>query len=294
MKLLTFVTDSGLKLGVKMEKGVLNLEKAKEKFPNTSIPTTIEQVIEGEEAQLKELHRYIQTIDSKENELFLPEEELTFGPIVPNPGKIICIGLNYRKHAIESGMPIPENPIIFNKFSNAISGHGETVDIPSHAKQIDYEAELVIVIGKKTKEVSKEEALDYVLGYTNGNDLSIREHQFLTSQWVLGKTADGFCPIGPYLVTPDEVGNPDDLEIKGLVNGEVKQSSTTADMIFNCSEIISFASKYMTLEPGDIILTGTPEGVIMGNSPEEQIWLKNGDEVTIEIEKLGKLTTIFN
>ncbi len=295
MKLLTFFADNQLNLGIKMEKGILNLAKALEKYPNNSLPRTMEQVIAGGDSKLKELVRYVKKIhEASEDELYLNEEELIFGPAVPNPEKIICVGLNYRKHAIEANMlPFPEKPILFSKFNNSISAHEETVNIPRNVKEIDYEAELVIVIGKEAKYVKEEDALDYVFGYCNGNDLSVRDLQFVSSQWLLGKTADGFCPIGPYLVTSDEIENPDELGISLSVNGSVRQNSNTADMIFNCKEIISYASQSMTLKPGDIILTGTPEGVIMGYPEDERNWLKSGDKITVEIEKLGKLTTVM-
>ena len=154
-------------------------------------------------------------------------------------------------------------------------------------EKLDYEVELGIVIGKTAKNVSEESALDYVFGYCTANDLSARDLQMRTPQWMLGKTCDGFCPVGPYLVTKDEVGDPQNLQLKTVVNGEIRQNSNTSDMIFSCREIISYISKHMTLVPGDMILTGTPEGVIMGFPPEKQNYLKPGDTVTVEVEKLG-------
>jgi 2-keto-4-pentenoate hydratase/2-oxohepta-3-ene-1,7-dioic acid hydratase in catechol pathway len=294
MKLFTFIVKDKLNLGIITEKGHLDLGKALNKFPNNSIPRSIEQVIANSESSLKELEIYVQQVlEIAEEDWFVNEKELEFGPCVPNPGKIICIGLNYRKHAIESNMPIPEYPIVFNKFNNSISAHQKTINIPCDAEQIDYEAELVIVIGKEAKQVSKEEALNYVFGYCAGNDLSVRELQFRTNQWLLGKTSDDFCPIGPFLLTANEIKNPNNLSIKSYVNGEIRQNSNTSDMIFHCDELISYISHYITLNPGDVILTGTPEGVIMGYSKEEQVWLKEGDEVTIEISQLGRLTNFF-
>ncbi len=221
---------------------------------------------------------------------YLPESQLEFGPCVPQPGKIICVGLNYRDHAIECGVPFPEFPVLFSKFTTAISAHQQTIQLPKGSDQIDYEAELVIVIGRKAKDIEQHEALDYVLGYCNANDLSARDLQGRTSQWLLGKSIDGFCPIGPYLVTADEVGDPNSLAIRLELNGELRQNQNTGNMIFSCKEIISYISQYMTLNPGDIILTGTPEGVICGYPPEKRVWLKRGDTVSVEIEKLGKLT----
>ncbi|MDR7080021.1 2-keto-4-pentenoate hydratase/2-oxohepta-3-ene-1,7-dioic acid hydratase in catechol pathway [Neobacillus niacini] len=159
-------------------------------------------------------------------------------------------------------MPVPEYPVLFNKFINTIAAHGEDISLP-------VEAELVIVIGERAKDVPKERALDFVAGYCNVNDLSARDLQFRTNQWLLGKCCDGFSPIGLYIVSSDEIGNPNQLEIKTIVNGEVRQHSNTFDMIFHCDVIVRYISRYMTLEPGDIILTGTPEGVIFGYPKEK-------------------------
>lgn len=295
MKLLTFHTERGLQVGIKTERGILDIAKAAGTY-HTDDPSlqSIEQIVEGGVEVLESLTRLLTLAsDAHDDELWLAEDSLRLGPCVPHPGKIICVGLNYRKHAEESKLPIPESPVLFNKFSNSIAAHEETIQLPKGTSQVDYEAELAIVIGKKAKHVSKENALEYVFGYCNANDLSARDLQNRTSQWLLGKSCDGFCPVGPYLVTSDEVGNPNDLRIRSYVGGEVRQDSNTGDMIFACDEIVSYISSYMTLEPGDIILTGTPEGVILGYPKEKQIWLAAGDEATIEIEKLGRLTNRF-
>jgi 2-keto-4-pentenoate hydratase/2-oxohepta-3-ene-1,7-dioic acid hydratase in catechol pathway len=292
VKLLTFHSESGLQLGVKTDRGILHVANAiRSLHANENLPQTLEQVLEGEEGAREAFAAFVQQAQIDGNDdIFVDENELKLGPCVPNPGKIICIGLNYRKHAEETNMPIPEHPVLFNKFANAIAAHGDMIDLPSDAEQFDYEAELAIVIGKKAKRVAKDDALDYVFGYCNANDLSARDLQFRTSQWLLGKSIDNFCPIGPYLVTSDEVGNPNALGIRCYVNGELRQNSNTSDMIFHCDEIISYISRYVTLLPGDIILTGTPEGVILGFPEERQVWLKDGDEVTVEIDRLGRLT----
>jgi 2-keto-4-pentenoate hydratase/2-oxohepta-3-ene-1,7-dioic acid hydratase in catechol pathway len=296
VKLLTFKTDKGLALGIKTDKGVLNVSLAAALYPtDKKVPSMVEEVInKGEESIeiLKELVNY--AINHDQFYLFLNEEELDIGPCVPKPGKIICVGLNYRKHAEESKMPIPEYPVLFNKFLNTISAPGDIISIPYNANQVDYEAELVIVIGKRGKRVTKEEALNYVIGYCAVNDVSARDLQMRTQQWLLGKCCDGFSPIGPYLVTADEVGNPNELGIRAYLNGELRQNSNTSDMIFACNEIVSYISQHMTLEPGDIILTGTPEGVILGFPEDKQVWLKEGDKVTIEIDQLGSLTNFFS
>jgi 2-keto-4-pentenoate hydratase/2-oxohepta-3-ene-1,7-dioic acid hydratase in catechol pathway len=286
MKLLMFKTEEGLKLGVKTDRGVIDIAKSLSSLSGCQIALTVDQLIK--EGTLEKLSSYIAQVEAIGTD-YLKEEELTLGPCVPNPGKIICVGLNYRKHAEESNMPIPDSPILFNKFNNTISAHGEPIFLPFNSSQVDYEAELVIVIGKKANRINKEEALDNVFGYCNANDLSARDLQMKTSQWLLGKNCDGFCPVGPYLVTSDEVGDPNQLRIRAIVNGEIRQDSNTSDMIFHCNEIVSYISQHMTLEPGDLILTGTPEGVILGYPKAKQVWLKDGDEVIIEIEKLGRL-----
>lgn len=219
----------------------------------------------------------------------IPVDDLKIAPTVPNPSKIICVGLNYQKHAAESGMAEPEYPLLFSKFNNSIAGDGDFVPMAEDWLQVDYEAELVVVIGKTAKNVTVDEALDYVLGYCNGNDLSERALQFRSGQWLLGKSLDGFMPIGKYLVTADEIPNPQVLRIRGWLNGELRQDSNTADMIFSVAEIISYASQFMTLQAGDIISTGTPEGVILGYAPDEQQWMQVGDEYIVEIEGLGQL-----
>jgi 2-keto-4-pentenoate hydratase/2-oxohepta-3-ene-1,7-dioic acid hydratase in catechol pathway len=292
MKLLTFHTEEGLQLGVKTDRGILHVANAiRSLHANGNLPQTIEQVLAGGDGVREALATFVQQAQTDGNDdLFIDENDLKLGPCVPSPGKIICVGLNYRKHAEESNMPIPEYPVLFNKCVNTIAAHGDVIELPTDAEQYDYEAELAIVIGKTAKRIAKEDALEYVFGFCNANDLSARDLQLRTSQWLLGKSIDKFCPIGPYLVTSDEVGNAGALGIRCYVNGELRQHSNTADMIFSCEEIISYISRYMTLLPGDIILTGTPEGVILGYPKERQVWLKAGDEVTVEIDRLGRLT----
>ncbi|MBT2757794.1 fumarylacetoacetate hydrolase family protein [Mesobacillus foraminis] len=297
MNLLTFIQDNRPSLGVKTENGIIAIEEAileTKLRGNEAVPTNVMEVIERGEKGLNALQTFLEGLTITGEESYLKEEDsLVFGPCVTQPNKIICVGLNYKKHAEETNAPYPEVPILFNKFNNTLTGHKREIEVPKVTEKLDYEAELVIVIGKKTKDVSKEEALSHVFGYCAVNDLSARDLQMRTHQWLLGKTCDDFSPLGPYLVTADEVGNPNDLAIKTVVNGEVRQDSNTSDMIFSCDEIVSYISRHMTLEPGDIILTGTPEGVVLGYPPEQQQYLNPGDEVTIEIEKLGQLTNLF-
>ncbi|WP_127487873.1 fumarylacetoacetate hydrolase family protein [Paenibacillus ehimensis] len=295
MKLLTFIEEGQERLGVKTDRGVVHIAKALAAVPagNAEVPQTVHEAIEGGPFAVTALQAYVdQALAAAGSEAYvLDEAGLTYGPCVPHPNKIICVGLNYRKHAEETNAPIPQYPILFNKFNNTLTGHGQDVPLPvSVTSKVDYEAELVIVIGKKAKYVSKESALDHVFGYCNVNDLSARDLQMRTQQWLLGKSCDGFSPLGPYLVTADEVGDPNNLSIRCIVNGEVRQNSNTSDMIFHCDEIVSYISQHMTLVPGDVILTGTPEGVVLGYPEDKQVYLKDGDIVTIEIEKLGSLT----
>lgn len=212
------------------------------------------------------------------------------GPPVVAPQKIICIGLNYRKHAVESGASIPEHPVVFSKYVNTIAAHDEPVAIGGLDK-VDYEAELALVIGRRGRSIPERNALDYVMGYMNANDVSERALQMQSGQWLIGKTLDRFLPIGPELVPAEEVRDPDDLRIRGWLNGDLRQHSNTSDQIFSVPEIISFVSRFMTLEPGDIICTGTPEGVVLGMDPQE--WVQPGDVYEVEVGPLGRLRTPF-
>ncbi|OWA37267.1 5-carboxymethyl-2-hydroxymuconate isomerase [Saccharibacillus sp. O16] len=221
------------------------------------------------------------------------EDEVTFLPAVLNPGKLICIGLNYKRHAEETGMPLPEKPVVFGKFADSLTAHGSVVPYPKATRRLDYEAELAIVIGRTAVNVTEEEALDYVFGYCCANDLSARDLQGQSSQWLLGKTGEGFAPLGPFIVPAGEIPDPNALKIGTRVNGIIVQDSHTSDMIFSCRELISFLSQHMKLRPGDVILTGTPEGVILGKPKEERVWLKPGDEMTIFVEGLGELTNVI-
>lgn len=295
MRLLTFKQGQHVMLGIHSERGVLDVSAAAERLAMIGMPLAIDEVIQGGQTAANQLATLLKAaaVSSETEACWLAESDLQLAPCVPKNGKIICVGLNYRKHAEETNLPIPDYPILFNKFNNALSANGDDIVLPRGAEQVDYEAELAIVIGKRMKNVVREEALQHVYGYCNANDVSARDWQLRTPQWMLGKTCDGFLPIGPYLVTADEVGNPNDLTIRSIVNGEVRQNSNTSDMIFDCGEIVSYISHYFTLEPGDMIITGTPEGVVMGHPPEKQVYLRDGDTVAIEIEKLGTLTNRF-
>ena len=208
---------------------------------------------------------------------------------IERPGKIVCVGVNYRAHAAEQNREPPDHPVLFAKFPTAFIRDGEEVVWdPELTQAVDFEAELAVVIGRACRRVSAAEALDYVAGYTCLNDVSARDLQYSDKQFVRGKSLDTFAPIGPWVVTPDEVGDPGTLAIRCLVNGEVMQDSNTNDLIFNVPYLISFCSQAFTLEPGDVIATGTPSGV--GWFREPQRMLKDGDEVVVEIERIGRLT----
>jgi 2-keto-4-pentenoate hydratase/2-oxohepta-3-ene-1,7-dioic acid hydratase in catechol pathway len=280
----------GSTLGLRTEKGILDVAKASKLF-RIKAPTDIHAVVEGADcAPLVKLAEKALG-DKRGRSVLIPEARAKHAPVVPRPEKIICVGLNYRKHAEEAGMAIPPVPILFSKFNNALAGHGAKIKLlpPDLATQFDYEIELVIVMGRKAVNVSEENALNYVFGYCNGNDLSTRDLQLRTSQWMLGKMQDGFAPIGPWLVTADQIPNPNNLKIETHVNGELRQSENTSDMIYHCAHIVSYTSRYMTLKPGDIIFTGTPSGVILGYPQDRRVWLKAGDKVSTTIEKLGTL-----
>jgi 2-keto-4-pentenoate hydratase/2-oxohepta-3-ene-1,7-dioic acid hydratase in catechol pathway len=206
---------------------------------------------------------------------------------IERPGKIVCVGLNYRDHAEEQGVELPAEPLLFAKWPNALIGPGDPIVIPPLVTQCDYEAELGVVIGATVARVSKENALEAIRGYVCANDVSARDLQFKDGQWTRGKSVDTFCPVGP-LVAAAEISDPHALRIRAIVSGEVLQDSTTANLIFGVDEVVSYASQTTTLEPGDLILTGTPAGV--GFFREPQRLLQPGDEVTIEIEGVGSLT----
>jgi 2-keto-4-pentenoate hydratase/2-oxohepta-3-ene-1,7-dioic acid hydratase in catechol pathway len=219
--------------------------------------------------------------------------EGTPAPAVTGCGKVLCIGLNYRQHAKECNLAIPPAPVLFNKFENSLAADQDKIYLDPAYREYDYEAELVAVIGRKTKNVSEADALDYVFGYTCGNDLSTRDLQFVRSnQWVLSKSLDGFGPVGPCVVTADEI-NPQNLRISSKVNGEVRQDSNTSDMIFTVAQIIADLSRHMTLMPGDVIFTGTPQGVMHGYPADKKNWLKPGDTVEVTIENIGSLHNSF-
>jgi 2-keto-4-pentenoate hydratase/2-oxohepta-3-ene-1,7-dioic acid hydratase in catechol pathway len=282
-------TKVGPSLGINQGGRILDVGAAG-RLLRAKVPASTDEVIAGR--NLDGLYKTLASADSLKG-VFFGEEEVQFEPCLTAPQKIIMLGFNYRRHAAETGTPIPTAPVLFNKYNNSLSGHRGAIKLPTNvARKFDYEVELQVIIGKTARDVSEADALDYVFGYATGNDFSARDLQFRdgkASQFMIGKTPDGFMPVGPWLVGAALVDNPQKLTIECRVNGEQRQSSNTSDMIFSCAQIISYASKIFTLSPGDLISTGTPEGVIAGKPEAQQVWLKAGDQVACSVAKLGEL-----
>jgi 2-keto-4-pentenoate hydratase/2-oxohepta-3-ene-1,7-dioic acid hydratase in catechol pathway len=289
LTLLTMRRNGEFRLGVKTSKGILDAPEAA-RLLRMHAPATVDDLLQNEDGPSLNALVDAALQSSAASAAFVDEASVEYGPVVTCPEKIVCIGLNYRRHAKEVNLPIPSHPVLFNKFNNALSAHNSSIKLPVEvATKFDYETELVIVMGKKAKDINEAEALSYVAGYCTGNDFSARDLQFdRGGQWMVGKTLDQFAPLGPYLVTADQI-NPDKLKIECKVNGETRQSSNTDDFIFNSAQMISYISRHMTLKPGDIVFTGTPEGVILGRPKDTQVWLKAGDKLSCSVEKLGEL-----
>ena len=228
------------------------------------------------------------TIAKSDVEKTMTRSDIKLSSPIPRPGKIICIGLNYRDHAVESGMEIPKSPVIFSKFSSCAIGPDAAIVIPKGSTQSDYEAELAFVIGRRARNVNRQDAFNYVFGYANFNDVSARDFQFADGQWQRGKSCETFAPMGEFVATTDEIPDPQNLFIKLRLNGDVMQDSNTCQMVFGVAELVEFLSRHITLEPGDVVATGTPPGVGFARKPP--VYLKEGDVVEVEIEGLGVLS----
>ena len=289
LTLLTIRRNNENRLGVKTDHGILDVKEAAAAL-HMPAPSTMDDLLQNQDGPALNALVDAAVKSAAVKKSFLKEEGLQYGPLVSRPEKIVCIGLNYRKHAKETNQPVPKAPILFNKFNNSHSEHNGKLKLPTDvATKFDHEVELVIVMGKEAKNVSEADALNYVAGYATGNDFSARDLQLETGgQWMIGKTPDQFAPLGPYLVTADQV-DPDKLKIECSINGEVRQSSNTSDMVFSTKQIISYITRHFTLRPGDIIFTGTPEGVIQGKPADKRVWLKAGDKVSCSLEGLGEL-----
>jgi 2-keto-4-pentenoate hydratase/2-oxohepta-3-ene-1,7-dioic acid hydratase in catechol pathway len=289
LTVLTMRRSGKFRLGVKTEKGILDATTAAALL-DMHAPATVDDLLQNEDGPSLNALVDAALQSNLAKEVVIDQRSIEYGPVVTRPEKIVCVGLNYRRHAKEVNLPIPQQPVLFSKFNNSLSAHNHDVKLPVDvAHKFDYETELVIVMGRNANNVSEADAISHVAGYCIGNDFTARDLQFDTGgQWLVGKTLDQFAPLGPYLVTADQV-NPDNLKIECRVNGEMRQSSNTDDFIFNTAQIVSYISRHITLKPGDIIFTGTPEGVILGYPKDKQVWLKAGDKVACGVEKLGEL-----
>lgn len=290
LTVLNLRRNGAYELAVKTDKGILMVSEAAKSL-HMHAPATIDELLQQEDGPSLNALVDAALKSNSVRSAFVKEEGVEYGPVVVHPEKIVCVGLNYRKHAQEINMPVPKAPVLFSKFNVALNHHKGTIKLPVEvAKKFDYEVELVIVMGKEAKNVSEADALSCVAGYCTGNDFTARDLQLETGgQWLIGKTPDQFAPLGPYMVTADQI-NPDNLKLETRVNGETRQSSNTSDFIFNSKQMVSYISRHITLRPGDIIFTGTPEGVIQGKPKDQQVWLKAGDKIACSLEKLGELT----
>jgi 2-keto-4-pentenoate hydratase/2-oxohepta-3-ene-1,7-dioic acid hydratase in catechol pathway len=300
LKFVTYKRNDETRLGAIIHDHVIDLEQATKTFQSEMVkvpplpaqfPREMLALLGVGDKIWQELAvtmQWAETFPEKVKSFSYALGETHLAPPLDNPSKIVCIGLNYHDHCREQGLEVPHHPLLFAKFPSTIIGPDEDITWSSHnTEQVDYEAELAVIIGRKGRNIPLEETMHYIAGYTIVNDVSARDLQLADGQWVRGKSLDTFCPMGPYLVTADEVTDPQQLQIRCWVNGELRQNSNTAEMIFKIPELITFISRTCTLMPGDIISTGTPHGVGVFRNPP--IFLQTGDVVEIEIENLGRL-----
>jgi 2-keto-4-pentenoate hydratase/2-oxohepta-3-ene-1,7-dioic acid hydratase in catechol pathway len=279
VKLCTFSRDGEALLGAAKNGGIVDLRAVDPALP----PSLLELLAGGDEA----LARARRAVASAGAEHVRPRAEVTLLPPVANPSKIICIGLNYRDHAAEVGLDLPEQVTVFAKWPNTLIGDGAPIVIPRESHRVDYEAELAFVVGERARHVQEERGLEVVAGYTCFNDVSVRDYQMRTSQWTIGKVFDTHGPCGPFLVTSDEIPDPQTLRIRCSIGTETLQDSSTAQMVFSVARLVAELSAVMTLEPGDIVATGTPAGV--GTSRKPKRWIRAGERVRVEIDGIGAL-----
>ena len=281
MRLVTYRGEGRARAGVQTDGGVLD---AAQLLGVDAI--SVRELIASD--RVSELPELVGKAGDKGLDPIAPDELL---PPLPDPDKIVCIGLNYRSHAAEAGVDPPEQPTFFAKFRNALAPPDATVALPAASEKVDYEAEVAFVFGRRCKDAVPDQALEAIAGYMLLNDLSARDLQFATPQWMPGKVFDGSAPCGPAIVTPDEAGAPDSISFTLDLNGERMQDASTSDLIFSVAELVARLSRWMTFEPGDIVSTGTPSGV--GSVREPRVWLKPGDEIVISSPTLGKLRTLI-
>jgi acylpyruvate hydrolase len=309
MRLVTYQREGQFRTGAQLDKQVVDLNRAHRAalhqtenedelaVADARVPTDMTGLLRGGDTSLRAVQQAVAfargqlEVSGKtlnQQGIVYATDDISLLPPVVRPGKVICLGLNYRDHAAESGMTVPDYPVLFHKVAGSLIGHNQPIVVPRISSKIDYEGELAIIIGRRGKYIAEDEAYSYIAGYTVANDVSARDLQFRTSQWTTGKMLDTFGPLGPALVTRDEVPDPHTLSIKTILNGQVLQDGNTADMIFGVPFIVRYISEIVTLEPGDVILTGTPSGI--GNTRSPQVFMKPGDTIEVEIGHLGKLT----
>jgi 2-keto-4-pentenoate hydratase/2-oxohepta-3-ene-1,7-dioic acid hydratase in catechol pathway len=280
MRLVTLQTPAGFRAAVRCEDHYVDLHGT-----DVAFPVTVRQLL----AAGPDVLDHVRRAGTRPDAVRVPVGQARLAAPVPDPQKIICLGLNYRDHAAETGAALPREPILFSKYASAIIGSGEAIVLPAVSSEVDFEAELVVVVGKRGRHLTLDNALAHVAGYTVGHDVSARDWQLKKDgkQWMVGKTFDTFAPMGPELVTPDEVADPHSLGIRLRLNGQIMQDSNTKQLIFGVGPTLVHLSKVFTLEPGDVIFTGTPPGVGMARKPP--VWLKPGDVVEVEIDGLEVL-----
>ena len=275
-------------LGIRTARGIVDVGRAAAALGLSGVPDTVDDLVAGH-GNASVLARIALHAPGS---ALRPEPSVEYGPLVSRPPKIICVGLNYRAHLAETGEKLPPFPDLFNKYNTALNRHKGTVSVSTLPfTNYDYESELVMIVGKTARNVPESEALAHVFGYAAGHDFTARDAQQRVSQWMSGKTPDQFAPLGPWLVSADQIPDPQTLQIQTYVNDETtpRQDMSTAQMIFSCAHIVSYASSFMTLQPGDVIFTGTPSGVILGYPKDKQVWLKPGDRIRTVISQLGEL-----
>jgi 2-keto-4-pentenoate hydratase/2-oxohepta-3-ene-1,7-dioic acid hydratase in catechol pathway len=289
VRLVSYAADGRWRAGILVADRVVDAEAAAREARTGAGEaqwTSTRAIIQASEQELGAVAEAVPELESSA----MPLEEVRLGPPIPDPDKILCMGLNYRDHAEEQGLPLPSVPLFFAKFRNSLIGPHDEIVLPAASEQIDYEAELAVVIGRRCRDIAVGDALRYVAGAMAFNDVSARDLQMQVSQWTMGKAIDTFAPCGPALVLLDELSDLQALGIRARVNGQTLQDANTALMVFGVAEAVAFLSRVMTLEPGDIIATGTPAGVGMSRDP--QVWLRDGDVVEIEIDEIGTLRNL--
>jgi 2-keto-4-pentenoate hydratase/2-oxohepta-3-ene-1,7-dioic acid hydratase in catechol pathway len=279
VRLCTFAWNGEARLGAETSGGIADLRAA-----DPALPASMLELLRGGDGALERARRALASAGAQH---VRARDGMTLLPPVPDPAKIVCVGLNYRDHAAEVNLELPEYVTIFAKWPNTLIGDGAAIVIPRESHRVDYEAELAFVVGKRARHVDEAHALDHVAGYTNFNDVSVRDYQSRTSQWTFGKVFDTHGPCGPFLVTRDEIRDPQTLRIRTTIDGETLQDSNTSQMVFGVARLVAEISAVMTLEPGDIVATGTPAGV--GTSRQPRRWIRPGERVRVEIDGLGAL-----